>query len=66
MQVELKITVTEQGQIGVHGPLDQPLVCYGLLEMARQAIQKHHEQAQRIVKPVGLIPPAELLRRREG
>ena len=45
------------GAIGVNGPIQNPLVCYGMLEMARQAIQNFaQEQAQRKIQPVSVMP----------
>lgn len=56
------ITLTIQfdqmtGAIGVNGPIQNPLVCYGMLEMARQAVQNFAtEQAQRKIQPVSVMP----------
>jgi hypothetical protein len=33
-------------QIGVQGPIEDKLFCYGLLEMAKEAIAEHHKQQQ--------------------
>lgn len=38
---ELRIVMNDAGQIGVSGPIENVLVCYGLLELARDAIREH-------------------------
>lgn len=66
-QVQLLITLSPEGQIGVQGPLEQPLICYGLLECARQAIEAHCKKAQeRIVQPAVLEPGGLALGRNRG
>jgi len=52
-QAELRITLTADGQVQVSGPIGQLVLCYGLLEAARDAIQKHAAQ-----KPKGGIVAA--------
>ncbi len=37
--IVLTITATSDGQVQVSGPLDNKLLCYGLLEIARQQVQ---------------------------
>lgn len=56
--VELVITLTSQGEVGVRGPIDQLLVCYGMLELAKDAIRARAatQGQQRIVQP--MILPA--------
>lgn len=50
--VELKIMMDETGNVGVSGPIENLILCYGLLEIARQSIQKNHETAaNRLVQP---------------
>ena len=46
------------GAVAVNGPINNPMFCYGLLEMARQAIQNYAAEAakgQRIV-PANVMP----------
>ena len=57
-QIQLIITMDDSGSVGVNGPLQNPLLCYGLLEMAKVAIHDHTQQNQRIVQPAnGVILP---------
>jgi hypothetical protein len=58
-QLQLVITLDEAGQVSVQGPIEQKIVCYGLLEVARDAIAEHHARlAQRLVQPAsGPLPP---------
>jgi hypothetical protein len=54
---ELVITMTPDGQVGVRGPIDQLVLCYGLLELARDAIQaRAAEMAKQRVVPVSVLP----------
>lgn len=52
--IELVITMTPDGAVGVRGPIEHLVLCYGLLEVARDAIQAKAAQKgqQRIVQPV--------------
>lgn len=51
----LTLTITWNGtQCHVHGPVNQKMLCYAILEMARDAIYEHHlklQQKSRIVVP---------------
>lgn len=37
----LTITLTESGQVSVNGPLDQLMLCYGMLELAKDVVRAH-------------------------
>lgn len=57
------ITLTIQfdqmtGAIGVNGPIQNPVICYGMLELARQAVQNYaQEQAkERRILPANVMP----------
>ena len=50
MAFELKIILSEDGVVSLTGPIDQKHLCYGMLELAREAILLHHMNKQ-IVKP---------------
>ena len=47
MAVELKITMDDAGNVGVNGPMDNLILCYGLLEIGRQSIQRHRHLYRR-------------------
>lgn len=60
--IQLLITMDpSDGKVSVTGPIDQPVLAYGLLELARDAIKDHNarrtEEAQRRIVPPG---PADL------
>jgi hypothetical protein len=57
---ELTIFVDDTGEIKVEGPIDNRVLCYGLLAVAYDAIQKHHEEKGQIVAPV--TAPLSVLR----
>lgn len=57
MPLELKIMQDDAGQISISGPIENKLLCYGLLEVARDGIAEHHRQAaQRLVQPASVVP----------
>jgi hypothetical protein len=61
---ELVITMTPDGQVGVRGPIDQLVLCYGLLELARDAIQaRAAEMAKQRIVPASILPPNGHIRR---
>lgn len=55
--VQLILTMDETGSLQVAGPLDQTLLCYGMLEQAKDAIRNHHAQRANKVQPPS---PAEM------
>ncbi len=59
MAVELKISMDDTGNVGVNGPIDNLILCYGLLEIARQSIQKNHDtKASNLIQPAnGMFLP---------
>ena len=57
MAVELKITINEAGQLGITGPIADKMLCYGLLEMAKEMIQEHARKNQSLITPVTMAPP---------
>ena len=57
MDLQLTITLTAAGQVSVSGPLENSLICYGMLEAAKDAIRDHVAQAAKskiipILKPL--------------
>lgn len=53
MALRMTIDVNDEGAVSVTGPLENQLICYGLLEVARDAIQTHvaKQQAAKIRPP---------------
>lgn len=52
IKAQLVITIAEGGKINVTGPIDDPILAYGMLEVARDVIRDYNaEQQQRIVRP---------------
>jgi hypothetical protein len=45
MKVQLLIEMNEQGQITVNGPIGQKMLCYGMLDCARDAIKDYTDKA---------------------
>lgn len=49
---QLTITLDDKGSISVNGPLDQLMLCYGLIEMARDTVRRNaDEKAKRVQVP---------------
>ena len=40
-EIVLKIHVTDQGGISVHGPIEDKILCFGLLEAAKITVANH-------------------------
>lgn len=58
MPVSLTITLDESGGIGLQGPVSNVALCYGMLELAKDAIRRHNEKEHTLVRPAsGLITP---------
>jgi hypothetical protein len=59
-KVQLVITLNQDGSVTAAGPIDQKLMCYGMLELAKDAI--------RDFKPAGIIaaPPGVQLNQPTG
>ena len=53
MNIELKIILDDAGRVQVQGPIDQTMICYGLLEMARDALRAHAEARGK----AAIVPP---------
>lgn len=49
LRCALTITVTMEGQLNVNGPLQDKMLCYGLLELAKDAIRAHQEPPRVVV-----------------
>jgi len=55
--VELIIRLNAAGKVEVTGPVEQRLVCYGLLEVARDVIAAYQPAESRIVPPPAAVIP---------
>jgi len=58
---ELTLTIvfnTDTGKIGVNGPIQDKVGCFGVLEVAKDAIREYHRaQEENRVQPVSVVPP---------
>lgn len=48
--IELKITMDNNGSIQVYGPLENKILCFGLLTFAEDIIMKYNAQTK-VTKP---------------
>ena len=49
----LEITIDDAGAVLVSGSIDNKIFAYGLLEIAKDVIRAHNDQASRLVRPAG-------------
>lgn len=47
---KLMIEVMPDGSVQVQGPIQNRMLCYGLLEAAKDAIRRHGDQPQPLVQ----------------
>jgi hypothetical protein len=52
---ELRITMLATGQVHVTGPIENKILSYGLLEVAREVIAEHAKAQQRLVQPASMV-----------
>jgi hypothetical protein len=64
MKFELIVSMDEKGNVSVNGPIENKIVCYGMLEVARQAVEKFDVQ-KKTIQPV-TTNEFEAARRRQG
>jgi len=50
MEIKITVRLDETGNISVDGPLDNKILCYGLLEAAKDAIKAF--EPKKIIQPV--------------
>lgn len=58
--LQLTISVNTNGSVRVEGPVHEKILCYGMLEAAKDAIKEHHDaivNGSRIVPAAGPLPP---------
>lgn len=59
--VKIEITMDDQGRIGVNGPLQDKILCFGLLELAKAAVHEFGRNKSGLIPAIEI--PSELLRR---
>lgn len=59
IRATLTITLNAAGEIGLQGPIGDRLLCYGLLEIAKDLIRQQGEKAK---APLITTAPAGVLR----
>lgn len=50
-ELHLTIKMTPDGQISVEGPLENKILCLGLLEIAKSTVMNHKVEEHRIAIP---------------
>lgn len=55
---KLTITMSPNGGVQVQGPIDNGLLCFGLLEVAKDVIREHiRKKAESGIVPVQIVLP---------
>ena len=54
--IQITITLHDDGQLTVSGPLQNKVMAYGILELAKDVIRAHQVKAPDIIVPVRLMP----------
>ena len=60
MPAQLIITLTDENQINISGPIQNKLLCYGMMCVAMDAMRESHEQNKQLIQPATLIPPTNI------
>ena len=47
----ITITIDERGQINVNGPIENRMLCFGLLEIAKDVVREACANAEKRVQP---------------
>lgn len=50
--IRLIVTLSEDGKVNVNGPLTDKILCYGLLEAAKDAVKNFSLEKSNIVRPI--------------
>jgi hypothetical protein len=51
---QIKISLLPNGNVVVEAPFDDKILCYGLLEVAREQVANF--KSKQLIQPVGAIP----------
>jgi hypothetical protein len=58
---KMTIEIQPDGSVAVSGPLGSKMICYGMLEAAKDAVREYVDENKRIVKaPLGMFPKRPL------
>lgn len=52
-KVMLTISVDEKGQVGVNGPIQDKILCLGLMELAKVAVLEYNPDTRVAATPMG-------------
>lgn len=54
--IKLTIELPPDGVLRVSGPLADKILCYGMLEHAKEVVRSYNADNQSKIKPVGIMP----------
>lgn len=62
MEFQIIITMTKEGAISVSGPIDNKLISYGMLELAKESIAQYHENKKKNIVEVSACQVPQLIK----
>ena len=62
VKYQIVITIDEDGKSNVQGTINNKIVAYGLLAVARDAINEYHQKQEQRVKPASDADVAALIK----
>ena len=55
--IEIKIIAEDDGSVKIAGPIENKVLCLGLLDIAHDLVLKHDPKESRIIRPTLEIVP---------
>ena len=62
MTAQIVITLDAQGRCNVQGNIDNKLIAYGMLDLAKEAISEHHKRQGPGIVPASAADAARLVK----
>lgn len=58
MPIQFLIQIDDAGRCNVNGPIENKILCYGILDVAKEAVAEYHrKKAENLIQPASLIVP---------
>lgn len=54
--VQLLLTLNKDGTLNVTGPIDDRVLCYGMLDYAKDVIREYQARQAKLVVPIAELP----------
>jgi hypothetical protein len=60
--IELTIQMDPSGNVSINGPIDNTILCYGLLEVARDLLKNHRDKKQQMTASIVAPTTSDIVR----